>query len=145
MASPQQVKDYLASWLQLGKPIRVGLQQEPYSVQQVVQGDRYSSEFEALWQYVQGPESGECSLDGVVPTVADLLTDQWEITDCSRCQMPVSLPVAGIASPECPCHDLSNWPNTELPQPRTPVDSGQHLRSIYQRLTHTASDQGYGP
>lgn len=140
MASPQQVKDYLASWLQLGKPIRVGLQQEPYSVQRVVQGDRYSPEFEALWQYVQGPESGDCSLDGVVPTVAELLTDQWEIIDCSRCQMPVSLPVAGIASSECPCHDLSNWPNTDLPQPRSPVDSGKHLRSIYQRLTLTSSD-----
>lgn len=140
MASPQQVKDYLAAWLQLGKPIRVGLQQEPRSVHQVVQGDRYSPEFESLWQYVQGPESGDCCLDGVVPTVAELLTDQWEITDCARCQMPMSLPVAGIASPECPCHDLSNWPNTELPQPRTPVDSDKHLRSIYQRLTHASSD-----
>jgi len=140
MASPQQVKDYLASWLQLGKSIRVGLQQEPHFIQQVVQGERYSSEFESLWQYIQSAESGECCLDGVEPTVAELLTDQWDITDCSRCQMPLSLPIAGIASPECPCHDLPNWPNNELPQPRTPVDSTGHLQSIYQRLTHTASD-----
>ncbi|QUY44722.1 hypothetical protein [Acaryochloris marina] len=140
MASQQQVKDYLASWLQLGKPIRVGLQQEPHSISRVVLGEHYSPEFESLWRYIQSTESGECCLDGVVPTVEDLLTDQWEITDCSRCQMPVSLPVAGIASPECPCHDLSNWPNNELPQPRTPVDSAGHLRSIYHRLTHTSSD-----
>lgn len=140
MASQQQVKEYLASWLQLGKPIRVGLQQTPRSVQKVVQGDHYSSEFEALWQYVQEPESGDCHLDGLDPTVADLLTTEWEITDCARCQMPVTIPNAGVASLICPCHDLPTWPNDELPRPRTPVDSTGHLQSIFQRLTRVATD-----
>lgn len=140
MASQQQVKDYLASWLQLGKQIRVGIQQTPQSIQRVVQGDRYSTEFENLWQFIQGPESGDCHLDGLAPSIAELLTEQWEIADCSRCQMPVSLPIAGVTSPICPCHNLSNWPNEELPRPRTPIDSSGHLRSIYQRLTHASSD-----
>lgn len=139
MASPQQVKDYLASWLQLGKQVRVGIQQNPLQVDHVVQGDRYSPEFEAFWQYIQGPKSGDCHLEGTDFTVAELLTDHWEITDCARCQMPISLPSTGIASPMCPCHDLPSWPNDELPRPRTPVDSTGHLRSIHQRLTQIGS------
>ncbi|NJM65800.1 MAG: hypothetical protein HC851_09140 [Acaryochloris sp. RU_4_1] len=135
MASPQQVKEYLACWLQLGKPIRVGLQQEPRQVERVIQGDQYSPEFEALWRYIRSPESGDCYLEGMDPTIAELLSDRWEILECARCQMPTYLPSAGIASPLCPCHDLGNWPNNELPQPRAPVDSAGRLWSIHERLT----------
>jgi hypothetical protein len=135
MASPQQVKEYLACWLQLGKSIRVGVQQEPRQIQHVLQGDQYSPEFEALWGYICSPEAGDCYLEGMAPTIAELLSDHWDIQECARCQMPTYLPSAGIASPLCPCHDLRNWPNNELPQPRAPIDSTGRLWSIHERLT----------
>lgn len=139
MASSQQVKEYLASWLQLGKQVCVGIQQEPVHIDHVVQGDRYSPEFEELWQYIQGRESKNCYLEGLDPSISELLSDSWEITDCARCQMPVSLPSAGIASPLCPCHDIPSWPNDELPRPRPPIDSSHRLQSICDRLTSTAA------
>ncbi|NJK40648.1 MAG: hypothetical protein HC934_03430 [Acaryochloridaceae cyanobacterium SU_2_1] len=134
MATPQQIKEYLACWLQLGKAVCLDHQSEPRKLLQIVQGDHYSPEFEALWNQILTHDPENCYLDGSDASIAELLRENWDIIDCARCQMPVSLPKAGVASPLCPCHDLPNWPNTELPQPRIPVESNQHLQSIYQRL-----------
>ncbi len=53
---------------------------------------------------------------------------------CARCTIPVPIEVVGQSSLSCPCHDLSNWPNLELPLPHLPVNSRENLDRIRQRL-----------
>lgn len=134
MADPQQVKQYLARWLQLGKALTVqgGQSVKPHPV---IAGDRYSTEFEASWQQICAPESGDCYLEGTELTIQQLLSEQWDIIDCGRCDMPIPVPHTGAGAADCPCHDLPTWPNTELPQPRLPVRNGTYLKDIHQRLT----------
>lgn len=102
----------------------------------VIQGDRYSDEFEACWQRAMKLEGKNCYLEGTLQTLDQLLSSGWEITACARCDMPVPMMNLGSQSLECPCNDLPSWPNTELPKPRTPVDSRSQLRSIRDRLSH---------
>lgn len=139
MAAQSQVKKYLAYWLQLGKGVCLQDGRIIQRPQNILQGDGYSQEFEACWQQVRSPASGECYLEGTEQTIEQLLTDQWDIIGCGRCAMPMPVPVAGIASPACPCHDLPSWPNLELPQPRSPVNTTDHLQGIRQRLLDAQS------
>jgi hypothetical protein len=139
MADKIQVKQYLAYWMQLGKRLVLQGGQHIVSPEVIVAGDQYSSEFEAYWQQACSPGAGDCYLEGTDFTIAQLLTEQWDIIDCGRCTMPFPLPSAGVTSPECPCHDLPSWPNNELPHPRLPVSSTPHLQNIRQRLTNSKS------
>lgn len=133
MASETQVKQYLAYWFQLGKPIVHSKSQAGLLPNPVVQGDRYSQEFQDCWQ--QATESStEYSLKGTNETIADLLSPAWEVSACSRCAMPVPVKSVGTQSLECPCIDLPGWPNTEIPQPRDPVSSQALLSRIRDRL-----------
>jgi hypothetical protein len=134
MASKQEIKQYLAYWFQLGKKVVIGNGQASVRPQQVIQGDRYSDEFEEIWQKVISEEAGDCYLQGTEQTVAELLTPTWEINTCCRCSLPVPVRSIGLPPELCPCNDLSNWPNTELPQPRSPVNTQEHLREIQNRL-----------
>jgi hypothetical protein len=136
MATADQLKSYLACWFQLGKPIigRVhGGGEQKLLPQSVVTGERYSSAFETCWQQIQ-THAGYYYLEGTDEPIADLLHPQWEIAPCSRCQMPTPLPASGLPPQHCPCHNMSNWPNTELPLPRVPVSNSMRLRSICHRL-----------
>ena len=139
MAAQAQVKKYLAYWLQLGKHVCLQNGRTIKQPNPVIQGERFSPEFETCWQQVRSPEFGDCYLEGTEQTIGQLLTDQWDIIDCGRCSMPLAVPNAGITSPLCPCHDLPGWPNQELPQPRSPVNSTSHLKGIQQRLSETKS------
>lgn len=140
MASQQQVKQYLAYWFQLGKKIlpRNG---EALLPQPVIEGDRYSAQFERIWQLVLTPEHRDSYLEGTNQTIGQLLTSGWDISDCPRCSMPVPTIDLGIQSSLCPCNDLPSWPNNELPKPRDPVDSQGKLRSICQKLNKLNSSQ----
>jgi hypothetical protein len=135
MASEQQVKQYLAYWFQLGKGVVIRGGEDTLLPQPVIQGNRYSQEFENCWQTVLSPASGDCHLEGTNQTIAELLTPAWEIDPCGRCSMPVPVKSIGVLSSlECPCIDLDDWPNTEVPQPRSPVDSQNLLSQIRDRL-----------
>jgi hypothetical protein len=135
MASEQQVKQYLAYWFQLGKGVVIRGGEDTLLPQPVIQGNRYSQAFEDCWQTVLSPEAGDCHLEGTNQTIAELLTPAWEIDPCSRCSMPVPIKNVGVLpSLECPCIDLDDWPNTEIPQPRSPVDSQNLLSQIRDRL-----------
>jgi hypothetical protein len=134
MASPNQVKQYLAYWFQLGKPLIVKNGEKRILPQPVIQGDRYSTEFEACWQYITEPGCKDSYLENTVPTIGELLSDRWEIAPCARCEMPVPMMRIGVQPPECPCADLPLWPNTELPKPRSPVSNQTQLSSIRDRL-----------
>lgn len=134
MAARYQVKRYLAYWFQLGKPVVVQAGHATILPQPVIAGDRYSDEFETCWQFLLSPESGECHLEGTHQSIGDLLTSKWEISDCARCSMPVPMLNQGISDLSCPCNDLPNWPDTSLPQPRSPINSQTHLSGMRDRL-----------
>lgn len=134
MASEQQVRQYLAYWFQLGKRLLLRNGQVSLLPQPVIEGDRYSRQFESCWQQVLAPDSGDCYLEGTTYTIAQLLTPAWDINSCSRCSMPVPMINHGIASLECPCIDLESWPNLDMPMPREPISSNARLTEIRDRL-----------
>ena len=53
---------------------------------------------------------------------------------CGRCAMPVPMRNMGMPALLCPCNNLPNWPNTELPSPRSPVNTSEQLKTIRDRL-----------
>ncbi|MGF1485558.1 MAG: hypothetical protein ACFBSE_00400 [Prochloraceae cyanobacterium] len=136
MASADLVKRYLAHWFQLGKNVslRNGKEILP-PPRSIIYRDRYSNEFEQYWNKILSPESAECYLEGTQQSIQELLSSNWDIMPCARCQMPVALISNGIKyNDSCPCSDLNNWPNTEIPQPRCPVDNFSSLKKISLRL-----------
>ncbi|MBC6478150.1 MAG: hypothetical protein GDA56_10510 [Hormoscilla sp. GM7CHS1pb] len=133
MASQTQVKQYLAYWLQLGKKVILN-GNEALLPQPVVKGDGYSQEFEDCWQKIMSPDSGDCYLEGTDETIAQLLTPEWELVMCSRCELPLPLPTAGLPPQCCPCNNLLSWPNLDLPKPRLPVNNQATLGNIRDRL-----------
>lgn len=134
MASQTQVKQYLAYWFLAGKRVRVNNGQAVRQPESVIQRDRFSSEFEACWQEILSPKSGQCYLEGTDQTVEELLSDNWDLEPCARCQMPIPLKNSGLKTGACPCIDLENWPNDDLPRPHLPVNNQRHLSNISQRL-----------
>lgn len=134
MASENQVRKYIAYWFQLGKKVLIRNGSEALLPKSVITGDRYSPEFEQCWQKIISPDSGDSYLQGTEETIAQLLTPAWDISACARCTMPVPLRDAGMPPELCPCNDLANWPNTEMPQPRSPVITKSQLSGIRDRL-----------
>jgi hypothetical protein len=142
MASELQVKQYLAYWFQLGKPVLINGGAESLLPRPVIQGDRYSQAFEECWQKVQAAGFQSCYLESTSQTIADLLSPVWELNPCSRCSMPVPVRSIGVSSLECPCIDIPDWPNTEMPQPRAPIDTQNILLRIRDRLRQTSYEAG---
>ncbi|WP_298614060.1 hypothetical protein [uncultured Thermosynechococcus sp.] len=135
LAAQAKVKSYLAYWFQLGKRLCIWGGEHTVLPQPVLQGDRYSQAFEACWAYVLSGQAGECFLEDTTETIAQLLSDSWDITPCARCQMPVPLPYHGLPPVHCPCASLPNWPNLELPLPRSPINPRTHLLLLKERLS----------
>ncbi|RCJ32999.1 hypothetical protein A6769_26575 [Nostoc punctiforme NIES-2108] len=134
MATKQEVRGYLAYWFQLGKKVITGNGEASFLPQSVLDGDHYSEEFEECWQKITSPESGDCYLEGTHETITELLTPAWDMLPCSRCSMPVAARNVGMPALLCPCNDLPNWPNTELPAPREPIKTQDQLQTIRDRL-----------
>ena len=134
MASEQQVKTYLAYWFQLGKHLQWHDGRTKSLPKPIIEGYRYSQEFETCWRQIMQNEGKDCYLEGTNQTINDLLSSTWNIESCARCSMPVPIINLGIQSLECTCNDLDNWPNQELPQPRSPVNSVARLQGIKSRL-----------
>jgi hypothetical protein len=136
MASSDHVRHYLAYWFQLGKAVVLADRNQRILPRPVIAGNRYSPEFEACWQTVQ--TAVDAYLEGTQQTIGELLTPSWELNSCARCAMPVPTKVLGLPTMECPCIDLPTWPDTEMPQPRQPVDSRAELGNIRDRLQATS-------
>lgn len=134
MASEKDVRHYLAYWFQLGKRVLSRNGREAHLPNPIMRGDRFSNEFEECWQHLKHPSSGDCYLEGTDQTVDQLLSSTWEISDCARCDMPIPASVTGMPPHSCPCSDLPTWPNTDLPQPRLPIDNRDRLDKIRSRL-----------
>ncbi len=135
MASEVEVKQYLAHWFQLGKKVILNNAKEKLLPNSVIAGDHYSQAFEDCWRKILAANQGDSYLEGTEETIADLLSPSWEISSCANCEMPVPTKSLGVSSLPCPCQDIPNWPNTEIPQPRLPVSSQQSLSSIRKRLS----------
>jgi len=133
MATEQDVKRYLAYWFELGKKVVVGNGGAYLLPKPVLKGDRYSDEFEDCWEKIYSA-AAECYLEGTDETIAELLTPAWEMLPCSRCEMPVPKRNVGMPALNCPCNTLPNWPNTELPPPRSPISNQEQLKLIRDRL-----------
>jgi hypothetical protein len=133
MASHENVKQYLAYWFQLGKKVVLRNGQETLLPKSIIEGDRYSKEFESCWQRILASRA-TCYLEGTEQTIEQLFSPLWDINPCARCGMPVPAIQLGIQPNSCPCHDLPNWPNSELPSPRDPIDSSARLNRIKERL-----------
>ena len=136
MASPQDVKRYVAHWMQLGKPVLSHNGDRVHLPQPVFTGDRYSPAFEQCWQLITAPESGDCYLKGTEQTIAMLLSESWELQPCARCILLIPLAIASYGEPICPCFDLCNWPNLDMPLPRDPVSTDVYLQKLHHRLQH---------
>jgi hypothetical protein len=136
MASTQEVRQYLAHWFQLGKVVQVPNSNSIFT-QRVLQGNTYSIEFEDCWQQVM--KQPEAYLDGTEQTIAELLTDRWDVIDCARCTMPIPLPAVGLPqNSNCTCQDIPTWPNTELPMPRSLSTVETKTNDLRQRLAKLA-------
>jgi hypothetical protein len=133
MVAETDLKMFVACWMQLGK----GICQSDGKIihlDKVVQGEAYSNAFESLWQRIFHGNGQPHYLEGTTVALNTLSDEDWEILQCARCNMPIVMPTAGVASCICPCHDLAGWPNLELPPPRPPVKSAAYLGQISQRL-----------
>lgn len=134
MASQSQIKTYLAHWFQLGKKVLLPQQDRELLPQSVIKSDRYSSEFENCWQQILAIQGKNCYLEGTEQTIEELFSSSWDIVDCARCNMPIPMVQSGIQPMGCPCNDLPEWPNHELPSPRTPINTSEHLNKLRARL-----------
>ncbi|MEM8505104.1 MAG: hypothetical protein AAF716_18355 [Cyanobacteria bacterium P01_D01_bin.1] len=139
MASSLQVKNYLAYWLQLGKPVVTADGQTVCQPKTVIQGDRFSDEFEACWEKIASKGGANYYLKGTDQSIKELLSPEWDMANCARCNMVVPTPEVMITPFPCPCNDLDDWPNEEIPQPRLPVDSQNRLGQIRQRMISRAT------
>ncbi|UZQ53834.1 hypothetical protein OOK60_15260 [Trichothermofontia sichuanensis B231] len=138
MATPTEVRQYLAHWFQLGKRIFLRNGQEALLPDPVIQGDHYSDAFEECWRRITAPEAGDCYLEGTQQTIQQLLAAEWELLPCARCTLPVPIYSRGVNSVPCPCNDLRGWPNLDLPLPRLPISTRECLQNICQRLEAAA-------
>lgn len=134
IANAEWVKGYLAYWFQLGKKVVSRDGQQVLLPQPIWERNRYSSEFERCWQKILASDQQDFYLEGMEQSLQELLSPRWEIVSCARCEMPVPIKKLGAQSLTCPCYDLPDWPNTELPQPRSPIDSQVHLDRLRDRL-----------
>lgn len=134
MASATEVKTYLAYWFQLGKKLIWCNDEAELSPQPIIQGDLFSPEFEDCWQRIISVDGKDIYLEGCSETIEELLSPTWDISNCARCDMPVPIIEMGIQPLDCVCSDLENWPNSELPAPRSPVNNRSQLNKIKTRL-----------
>ncbi len=134
MASPTEVKTYLAHWFQLGKAVKSDHDKTRYQPSKVIQGDRFSAEFETCWDSIIAAKGEALYLEGTDQTIAELLSPQWDVVNCSRCEMPVPIAPIRVEAHLCPCNDLDSWPNEEIPRPRLPVNNLEQLGQVVERL-----------
>ncbi len=134
MASQAEVRNFLAHWFQLGKPVTLADNRGDCLPQPVFEAGGYSPSFEDCWHRIMVTSGQGCYLQGTTQTIAEMLSPAWDITACARCEMPIALPTLGVSTHLCPCNDLATWPNTEVPMPRTAVDNEHQLQAIQQRL-----------
>lgn len=138
MASSEQLRQYLARWFQLGKQVVVEPSGSLHRPESVTSAGQYSPAFEACWTALLEAGLQHCYLENTNQSLAALACNDWEITNCSRCSMPVAQSIGGISAVDCPCSDQDNWPNLDLPTPQAPQNWTQHIQALAERLRRTS-------
>ena len=141
MASQEQVKAYIACWLQMGKAVDVDLPAGQHQVllsRSVLEFGRYSDDFERIWRYIHR-HANRCYLSGTTESVRELLSDRWDISNCSRCNLLLPMPAPlSLKTSICPCSDIVDWPNEDALRPRLSDDTEEvaerSLAGVVQRL-----------
>jgi hypothetical protein len=132
MATPTEVKNYLAQWLQLGK--KISFKDQAIGTTNILRGDGYSAEFEQIWAEVTA-EPDKAYLEGTDESISTLLDNRWDMLSCVRCGMLApTIAIGPRATPACPCADIELWPNLETISPRSPVSSQDRLHQIRDRI-----------
>ncbi len=135
MASRTLVKNYLAQWMQMGKSISLSTEYKQVSIHNILHGEKYSPLFNQLWDEISTTKANEAYLSGTDQTISDLLSNQWEIIACARCNLLTPTIDMGPRTPVCcPCDDLPNHPNLDLVSPHIPVKLVTHLDALCDRL-----------
>lgn len=134
MASQAQIRDFLAHWFQLGKPVVLAEDRGECLPCPIFANGHYSRSFEDCWHQIMVTSGQDCYLKGTAQSIAAMLSPTWDITACARCEMPVAMTSLGQANYPCPCNDLPTWPSTEVPMPRTAVDNQRHLSELLHQL-----------
>ncbi|YAI82877.1 MAG: hypothetical protein ACQJCO_04825 [cyanobacterium endosymbiont of Rhopalodia sterrenbergii] len=106
---------------------------------QIFRGNTYSHEFESYWQYIFAADA-DCYLEGAKQTIQQLLSSEWKLVKCTRCQIPCPVAMFRATSPLCLFVSLPSWPNTKLPFPRVAIDNQIHLGRIQQRVARLKYD-----
>lgn len=122
MADLLDVKSYLACWFQLGKSVTAltPAGQRRIKPHRVLALEGLSKEFDDCWHRISA-QPDRCYLEGTDETIADLLSDRWQIDPCSRCGLPIPLIHSGpYPGGPCPCATLTTWPNDQTIPPRFP-------------------------
>ncbi len=147
MATTTEVRQYLATWFQLGKGIQLSQPSgltvlRPISV--LGRGNNYSAEFETCWQQISA-DANQCYLEGTCETVAVLLTGSWAIESCGRCQLPIAMQIRGSRPADsCPCADVMELPNLETVPPRPNLAQfgiRNSLKALHHRLNASIEPQ----
>lgn len=146
MASPLQVKQYIAAWFQLGKGViaprspegrlfthRVMIPDQEHNLS-------YSPEFEQCWAQINSPPGVDSYLEGTTQTIQELLSNHWDIEACARCGLQVGVKVAGFTDSTCPCSDMPNMPNNTTLQPAAPRNNQLFLSHIHDRLSQRSPE-----
>ena len=133
MANVQQVKQYLAYWFQVGKPLIVPQENRQLLPSTITAGENYTSEFNAFFDELLSPRHDDSYLEGSPYTLKELLSSRWSLSPCARCTMPIPVDNIGLNT-GCPCADLEEWPNLDLPLPHCPNNVREQLTVIHQRL-----------
>jgi hypothetical protein len=145
MASQEQVRNFLAHWFQLGKPVVLAENRGEYLPDPVFHNGQYSQSFEDCWHKIMVTSGKDCYLKGSSDSIATMLSPAWDVLPCARCDMPLVVPIAGQPYYTCPCSDLMNWPNTDVPMPRPAVDNQEHLSNLQQRLDRVQGQPSPAP
>lgn len=135
MAAKETVKAYLAHWMQLGKKLVIQGADLPIVIAKVIDGELYSQEFEQLWDQISSAGAKPAHLEHTDQTISELLSPHWEMIDCARCELLIPCVTSGPRQIEdCPCNNLSSWPNLTTIAPRIPIITARHLTGISDRL-----------
>ncbi|CAN1210724.1 hypothetical protein TUMEXPCC7403_11040 [Tumidithrix helvetica PCC 7403] len=146
MATCDVVKDYLAQWMQVGKKVLIQSENKSVGICKVIEGERYTQEFEALWTEISTIKAKEAYLEGTNETIQELLSDKWELVECPRCNLPSACIDMGMRETKaCPCDTMKLWPNLETIAPRKPVKTAKYLNNICDRLLKDRTTIGAQP
>lgn len=135
MATRTLVKNYLAQWMQMGKSVSLSSQGEDIHIYKILQGEKYSSLFNKLWDEIATHQAHQAHLSGTEQTISELLSNKWDIIACARCNLLVPCIDMGPRAPVCcPCDDLPNHPNLDSVAPHVPVTLAEHIDELCDRL-----------